>query len=83
MIFDPYQDVILTADVPGQGLRVGDVGTIVERHDLPGREPGYSGEFFDMTGRTRAVICVPAGALRSPTPADRPAARTLVEAGAR
>ena len=34
----------------------GDVGTIVERHDLPGRETGYSVEFFDMLSHTVAVV---------------------------
>jgi hypothetical protein len=77
MSFDLYQDVILTADLPEHGLLAGDVGTLVERHIVPGREDGYSVEFFDMTGRTVAVATVPAHQLRAPTSADRPAARTL------
>jgi hypothetical protein len=82
MPFDLYQDVILTADVSALGLCAGDVGTVVERHEVSGLETGYSVEFFDMLGRTRAVVCLPAGALRAPTAADRPAARTLAGAGA-
>ena len=73
---DLYSDVILTRDVEEHGLRAGDVGTIVERHRVPGiPEDGYSVEFFDMIGNTVAVVTLPASALRLPTPADRPAVR--------
>ena len=78
MGFDLYSDVILTRDVSEHGLRAGDVGTVVERHVVPGvAEEGYSVEFFDMTGNTVAVVTLPSSALRVPTPADRPAARAL------
>ena len=78
MAFDLYSDVILTRDVGEHGLRAGDVGTVVERHVVPGvAEEGYSVEFFDMTGNTVTVVTLPASALRVPTPADRPAARAL------
>jgi len=71
-----FGDVILTRDVPERGLRAGDVRTVVERHvALAVHEQGYSVEFFDMTGKTVAVVVVPANALRVPTPADRPAVR--------
>ena len=70
--------MILTRDVAEHGLRAGNVGTVVERHIVPGvAEEGYSVEFFDMTGNTVAVATLPATALRMPTPADRPAARAL------
>jgi hypothetical protein len=75
---DLYSDVILTRDVEDAGLRAGDVGTVVERHRVPGMaEDGYSVEFFDMTGNTVAVVTVAASALRAPTPGDRPAVRAL------
>ena len=82
MKFELYQDVILTTDVPEHGLCAGDVGTVAERHAAPGREDGYSVEFFDMTGRTVAVVTLPGSRFRSPTAADRPSARTLASAGA-
>jgi hypothetical protein len=82
MGFDLYQDVILTVDLPDHGLCAGDVGTLVERHVVPGRQEGYSVEFFDMTGKTVALVTVPASQLRLPTSTDRPAARTLAAAGA-
>lgn len=56
MPFDMYSDVILTLDVTEHRLRAGDVGTVVERHIVPGvAEEGYSVEFFDMTGNTVGV----------------------------
>ncbi len=78
MAFELYSDVILTRDISEHGLRAGDVGTVVERHVVPGAsEEGYSVEFFDMTGSTVAVVTVPANALRLPTQADRPTVRAL------
>ena len=74
--FPPYQDVVLLRDIPEEALCTGDVGTIVERHDVPGRETGYSVEFFDMVGNTVAVVTLPASALRAPSRADRPAVRS-------
>ncbi len=75
MDFQFYSDVVLVLDVPEYHLRVGDVGTVVERHNVAARETGYSVEFFDMLGNTVAVVTLPANALRLPTHADRPAVR--------
>ena len=80
MGFELYQDVILAVDLPDHELCAGDMGTLVERHVVPGREDGYSVELFDMTGRTVAVVTVPAHQLRLPTAADRPATRSLAGA---
>ena len=81
MPLNMFQPAILTVDLPDDGLYAGDVGTVVERHVVPGvSEEGYSVEFFDMTGRTVAVVTVPASSLREPTPADRPSVRVLTRA---
>jgi hypothetical protein len=73
-----YGDVILTRDVTEHGLRAGDVGTVVDRHAVPGVfEEGYSVEVFDMTGNTVTVATLPASAVRLPTSADRPTVRAL------
>jgi Domain of unknown function (DUF4926) len=55
-------------------VRAGDVGTVVERHGVPGvSEEGYSVEFFDVTGNRVAVVTLPASALRlPPQPIGRP-----------
>jgi Domain of unknown function (DUF4926) len=73
--FTRYQDVVVLRDIPEEGLCAGDVGTGVERHDVPARETGYSVEFFDMLGNTVAVVTLPASALRAPTQVDCPAVR--------
>ena len=80
MAFELFQDVILTGDVPQHDLRVGDVGTVVERHLVAGKEDGYSVEFFDMTGQTVAVVVLPGSDLRQPTSSDRPSVRGLSHA---
>lgn len=76
MDFPLYKDAILLRDMPDENLRAGDVGTVVERHEVRGIETGYSVEFFDMLGNTVAVITVPGSWLRTPTHADRPAVRS-------
>jgi Domain of unknown function (DUF4926) len=70
-----YSDVILLRNLPEEGLSIGDIGTVVEQHDVPGLETGYSIEFFDMLGNTVTVVTLPMSALRQPTRADRPAIR--------
>ena len=77
--FKHYQDVVLLHDMPEEDLSAGDVGTVVECHDVPGRETGYSVECFDMLGNTVAVVTLLASTLRLPTHADRPAVRSQPE----
>lgn len=77
MALELFHDAILLRDLPEHGLLAGDVGTVVEVHKVPGREDGYSVEFFDMTGRTVAVVTVPERALRAPTVEDRPTVRAV------
>jgi Domain of unknown function (DUF4926) len=76
MHFQLYTDVVLVRDIPEEKLRAGDVGTIVETHQVANREAGYSVEFFDMLGNTIAVVTLPESLLRAPTHADRPAVRS-------
>jgi len=57
MKFEMFSRVALKTDVPEDGLRRGDVATIVEYHQgRPGQEPGYSLEVFNAVGDTVAVI---------------------------
>jgi hypothetical protein len=80
MDFSLFEQVVLLVDLPEEGLLAGDVGAVVERHDVPGRETGYSVEFFDMLGNTVTVVTMPARAFRRPTAADRPVVRQAAEA---
>ncbi|MBI5473133.1 MAG: DUF4926 domain-containing protein [Ignavibacteriae bacterium] len=80
MEFTMYSDVVLVRDIPEEGLRTGDVGTVVERHDVPGKETGYSVEFFDMLGKTIAIVTLQASTFRLPVHSDIPAVRPAAEA---
>jgi len=44
--------VVLTADLPGEGLQAGDIGTVVHVHQ--GGE-GYEVEFMTLDGETVAI----------------------------
>ena len=77
MNFPLYSDIILLRDLPEEGLYAGDIGTIVERHNIIGLETGYSVEFFDMFGNTVAIVTLPVSSLRLPNNTDRPAVRLM------
>jgi hypothetical protein len=47
--------IVLTADLPENGLQAGDVGTVVHIH---GDGAGYEVEFMTLTGETVAVATV-------------------------
>ena len=47
--------IVLTADLPEDGLQSGDVGTVVHIH---GAGAGYEVEFMTLTGQTVAVTTV-------------------------
>jgi Domain of unknown function (DUF4926) len=72
-----YSDVILLQDLPEDSLSTGDIGTVVERHDIDGLETGYSVEFFDMLGNTVAIVTLPMSCFRIPSSADRPTVRLM------
>ena len=64
MTFTLFQRVVLTQDLPDEGLRAGDVGVIVEHY--PAREDiaeGHELEVFAAGGQTVAVVSVPATAV--------------------
>ncbi len=67
MKFPLYSRVALAVDVPAEGIRRGDVATVVDHHPAPqaGGEPGCSLEVFSATGKTVAVITVPESSLEA------------------
>ena len=66
-----YQRVVLTQDMPKEGLRAGDVGVIVEHYPARADVPeGYELEVFAANGQTVAVVSVPASAVREATEHD-------------
>lgn len=66
MNFPLYSDVILLTNLPDEGVYAGDIGTVVERHDVLELETGYSVEFFDMLGNTVSVVTLPMSYFRLP-----------------
>lgn len=56
-----HDRVVLTADLPCEGLEAGDVGTVVHVHR--GGE-AYEIEFMTLAGDTLAVVTVLSGQLR-------------------
>ena len=67
MKFPLYSSVALAVDVPADGIRRGDVATVVEHHAAPaaGVEPGYSLEVFNAVGETIAVLTLPESSLEA------------------
>ena len=53
--------VVLMADIPAEGLKQGDVGTVVLVH---GAGAGFEVEFATLAGETLAVVTVPANSVR-------------------
>ena len=54
-----YLDVVLLRDLPQHSLSAGDIGIVVDSHDVAGLEAGYSVEFFDVLGNTIAIVTLP------------------------
>lgn len=79
MNFALYSDVILLKDIVEDSLFAGDIGTVVDIHNVSGLETGYSVEFFDLLGNTRAVITLPMSYFRQPTKSDIPTIRLLAQ----
>jgi Domain of unknown function (DUF4926) len=77
MSYELYSDVILLKDIPEEGLSAGDVGKLVEKHQIEGLETGYSVEFVDMLGKSIALVTLSESSLRLPTHEDRPSVRPV------
>ena len=69
--------VVLTANVPDEGLEAGDIGTVVHIHK--GGE-GYEVEFMTLTGETVAIVTLLAGQVRSLNRRDLSHTRELAPA---
>jgi hypothetical protein len=61
MTIKEHDCVVLTADLPNERLKAGDVGTIVHIHNAGS---AYEVEFMTFAGNTIAVATVDAAALR-------------------
>lgn len=57
-----HERIVLTTDLPAEGLKAGDVGTVVHRyHD----GLAYEVEFVTLDGKTAAVVTIEADHVRA------------------
>jgi len=71
-----HDRVVLTAPLREEGLEPGDIGAVV--HVYP-RHEAYEVEFVTLTGRTAAVVTVPAAQVRPVSSSEIPHARALAD----
>lgn len=69
--------VVLTTDLPDEGLLAGDIGTVVHIHK---DGAGYEVEFMTMTGETVAIVTLLTGQVRALNRRDLAHARELAHA---
>lgn len=77
MNIQEHERVVLTADLPADGLEAGDVGTVVHIHS---GGAGYEVEFMTLAGHTIAVATVLASQCRPISKRDVSHVRELVAA---
>ena len=77
MKIDLFKRVALKIDIPDQGLRKGDVATIVEHLPSKNTENGYALEGFNAIGESIAVVTVPESAVEPLTADKIPSVRPL------
>jgi hypothetical protein len=69
-----HECVVLTEDLPGEGLKTGDIGTVVHIHQ---GGVGYEVEFMTLAGETIAVTTLLAAQVRPLARRDMAHAREL------
>ena len=72
-----HDSIVLTQDLPGEGLKAGDIGTVVHIH--PGAE-GYEVEFMTLAGETVAIVTLLPPQLRAIASRDLAHVRELTAA---
>ncbi|MSQ06063.1 MAG: DUF4926 domain-containing protein [Dehalococcoidia bacterium] len=73
-MFKEHDRIVLTKDVPAEGLKAGDVGTIVHVHSA---DKAFEVEFLTLDGATAAVPTVVASGVRPVTHRDITHARQI------
>jgi S1-C subfamily serine protease len=63
MRFPLFNQVALARDIPEDGLKKGDIATVVEHHPVSSGEDGYSLEVFNALGETIVVTVVSESAM--------------------
>ena len=75
-MFKLLDTVVLKRDVPEAGLRLGDLGAIVEVHDAD----HFEVEFVAASGRTQALVTLCSDDIRHVNDWDLIAVRSLLQA---
>jgi hypothetical protein len=73
MDFNLLECVVLSRDLPDQGLKAGDLGAVVDLH----QPDGLDVEFVTAGGRTQAVVTLRASDVRKVGPRDMVAVRPV------
>lgn len=80
MKIELFKRVALKIDIPDEGLRRGDLATIVDYLPAKDGEDGYALEVFNAIGESITVVMVPESAVepltRDKIPSVRPLAKT-------
>lgn len=71
-----YEEVVLKRDLPAEGLKTGDLGTVVHIYD-----GGYEVEFLTASGKTRSVTTLNADDVRAVAEDEMVAVRPLTATG--
>ncbi len=77
-MFKEHDVIVLTADIPAEGLEAGDMGTIVSVSP-DGNE--FTVEFMTRTGRTVAVVSMPCDQVRAISDFDIDHVRVMTSVG--
>jgi len=75
MSYSVLDTVVLTRDLPAQGLRVGDLGAVVQVYEPDGLEV----EFVTAAGRTQALLTLKPSDVRPVADDDLVSVRSLAK----
>ena len=67
-----HDTVVLTADIPEEGLKAGDLGAVVAVY---GNGAAYEVEFVSLKGQTVSLVTIPHTGVRAVDEKDVPSAR--------
>jgi hypothetical protein len=73
-MINEHDRVVLTEDVPTEGLKAGDIGTVIHIH---GNGEAYEVEFICLDGETIAVVTLNANQVRATKSGEIAHAREL------
>jgi len=74
MMIKEHDRIVLSTDIPAEGLKAGDVGAVVHIYKDGG---AYEVEFVSLEGRTLAVATLEASQVRAVRPGEITHARDL------